>query len=156
MTIICTVEELSSCPYKIHKLAECMRPLHWCSQTFITGKCLWNGRALINPFLCMQSWNQPFFSFFFVAIRWGGGGGISGRFGAKFNCAARSGRVGSDNLGYGPGSGFSFEPVQTSNKSNNIICFFSFTEINELFSLCVLCLNSLQCSDRAVSTDIIS
>ncbi len=25
-----------------------------------------------------------------------------------------SGRVGSDNLGYGPGSGFSFEPVQTS------------------------------------------
>ncbi len=26
-----------------------------------------------------------------------------------------SGRVGSDNLGYGPGSGFSFEPVQTSN-----------------------------------------
>ncbi len=26
-----------------------------------------------------------------------------------------SGRVGSDNLGHGPGSGFSFEPVQTSN-----------------------------------------
>ncbi len=25
-----------------------------------------------------------------------------------------SGRVGSDDLGYGPGSGFSFEPVQTS------------------------------------------
>ncbi len=36
--------------------------------------------------------------------------------GSKFNCAARvgSGRVGSDDLGYGPGSGFSFEPVQTS------------------------------------------
>ncbi len=27
-----------------------------------------------------------------------------------------SGRVGSDDLGYGPGSGFSFKPVQTSNK----------------------------------------
>ncbi len=44
--------------------------------------------------------------------------------GSKFNCAARvgsgrvgSGRVGSDDLGYGPGSGFSFEPVQTSNLS---------------------------------------
>ncbi len=32
--------------------------------------------------------------------------------GSKFNCA---GRVGSDDFGYGPGSGFSFEPVQTSN-----------------------------------------
>ncbi len=31
--------------------------------------------------------------------------------GSKFNRAAR---VGSDDLGYGPGSGFSFEPVQTS------------------------------------------
>ncbi len=28
-----------------------------------------------------------------------------------------SGRVGSDDLGYGPGSGFSFEPVQTSSPS---------------------------------------
>ncbi len=34
--------------------------------------------------------------------------------GSKFNCAAR---VGSDDLGYGPGSGFSFEPVQTSSSS---------------------------------------
>ncbi len=31
--------------------------------------------------------------------------------GSKFNCAAR---VGSDDLGYGPGSGFSLKPVQTS------------------------------------------
>ncbi len=30
---------------------------------------------------------------------------------SKFNCAAR---VGSDDLGYGPGSGFSLKPVQTS------------------------------------------
>ncbi len=29
-----------------------------------------------------------------------------------------SGRVGSDNLGYGPGSGFSFEPVQTSSSGS--------------------------------------
>ncbi len=59
---------------------------------------------------------QPF-SFFLLAIRWGGGGGSRVGSGSKFNRAARvgSGRVGSDNLGYGPGSGFSFEPVQTSN-----------------------------------------
>ncbi len=31
--------------------------------------------------------------------------------GSKFNFAAR---VGSDDLGYGPGSGFSLKPVQTS------------------------------------------
>ncbi len=46
----------------------------------------------------------------------GGGGDFGSGSGSKFNCAARvgSGRVGSDDLGYGPGSGFSFEPVQTS------------------------------------------
>ncbi len=55
---------------------------------------------------------QPF-SFFFV-IRWGGGG-ISGRVRAlNLTVPLGSGRVGSDDLGYGPGSGFSFEPVQTS------------------------------------------
>ncbi len=31
-----------------------------------------------------------------------------------------SGRVGSDDRGYGPGSGFSFEPVQTSSDSSVI------------------------------------
>ncbi len=59
-------------------------------------------------------------SFFFV-IRCGGGGGVFGSgSGSKFNCAARvgSGRVGSDDLGYGPGSGFSFEPVQNSSENN--------------------------------------
>ncbi len=58
------------------------------------------------------------FPFFFKVIRCGGGGGGGGDFGSgsgsKLNCAAR---VGSDDLGYGPGSGFSFEPVQTSNAS---------------------------------------
>ncbi len=49
-----------------------------------------------------------FFSWLFVGGEFGSGSG------SKFNRAARVGRVGSDNLGYGPGSGFSFEPVQTS------------------------------------------
>ncbi len=55
------------------------------------------------------------FPYFFSYSLWGGGDFGSGS-GSKFNCAARvgSGRVGSDDLGYGPGSGFSFEPVQTS------------------------------------------
>ncbi len=45
----------------------------------------------------------------------GGGGGISGRVRAlNLTVLLGSGRVGSDDLGYGPGSGFSFEPVQTS------------------------------------------
>ncbi len=53
-----------------------------------------------------------FFSWLFV-----GGGGISGRVRAlNLTVPLGSGRVGSDNLGYGPGSGFSFEPVQTSTK----------------------------------------
>ncbi len=58
---------------------------------------------------------QPFSFFFLLAIRWGGGGRISGRVRAlNLTVPLGSGRVGSDNLGYGPGSGFSFEPVQTS------------------------------------------
>ncbi len=58
---------------------------------------------------------QPF-SFFFLVIRCGGGGGVSGRVRAlNLTVPLGSGRVGSDDLGYGPGSGFSFEPVQTSN-----------------------------------------
>ncbi len=49
----------------------------------------------------------------------GAGGGvglvISGRVRAlNLTVPLGSGRVGSDDLGYGPGSGFSFEPVQTS------------------------------------------
>ncbi len=55
------------------------------------------------------------FLFFFVGYSLGGGGGISGRVRAlNLTVPLGSGRVGSDNLGYGPGSGFSFEPVQTS------------------------------------------
>ncbi len=56
---------------------------------------------------------QPF-SFFFCWL-FVGGGRISGRVRAlNLTVPLGSGRVGSDNLGYGPGSGFSFEPVQTS------------------------------------------
>ncbi len=51
------------------------------------------------------------------------GGDISGS-GSKFNCAAR---VGSDDLGYGPGSGFNFKPVQTSSKK--YISIVLFTEV---------------------------
>ncbi len=58
------------------------------------------------------------FFFFLLAIRCGGGGGFSGRVPAlNLTVPLGSGRVGSDNLGYGPGSGFSFEPVQTSSVS---------------------------------------
>ncbi len=56
---------------------------------------------------------QPFSIFFVGYSLWGGG--ISGRVRAlNLTVPLGSGRVGSDNLGYGPGSGFSFEPVQTS------------------------------------------
>ncbi len=55
------------------------------------------------------------FPFFFCWL-FVGGGGISGRVRAlNLTVPLGSGRVGSDNLGYGPGSGFSFEPVQSSN-----------------------------------------
>ncbi len=58
---------------------------------------------------------QPFSFFFSWLFVGGGGGGISGRVRAlNLTVPLGSGRVGSDNLGYGPGSGFSFEPVQTS------------------------------------------
>ncbi len=51
----------------------------------------------------------------------GGGGGSRSGSGSKFNHAARVGSGGSDNLGYGPGSGFSFEPVQTSTNEREIM-----------------------------------
>ncbi len=58
---------------------------------------------------------QAFSFFFFVGYSLWGGGGISGRVRAlNLTVPLGSGRVRSDNLGYGPGSGFSFEPVQTS------------------------------------------
>ncbi len=66
---------------------------------------------LIRFFACNREM-QPF-SFFFVIRCWGGG--ISGRVRAlNLTVPLGSGRVGSDDLGYGPGSGFSFEPVQIS------------------------------------------
>ncbi len=55
---------------------------------------------------------QPFSFFVLVGYSLGG---ISGRVRAlNLTVPHGSGRVGSDDLGYGPGSGFSFEPVQTS------------------------------------------
>ncbi len=60
---------------------------------------------------------QPFSFFFgwlFVVGR-GGAGVISARVRAlNLTVPLGSGRIGSDDLGYRPGSGFSFEPVQTS------------------------------------------
>ncbi len=61
---------------------------------------------------------QPF-SFFFCYSLLGGGGDFGSGSGFKFNCVKLrnplgSGRVGSDDLGYGPGSSFNFEPVQIS------------------------------------------
>ncbi len=50
---------------------------------------------------------------------------ISGRVRAlNLTVPLGSGRVGSDDLGYGPGSGFSFEPVQTSSRdhSSRVLC----------------------------------
>ncbi len=72
----------------------------------------------------MQSWNAIFFLFFFFYSFWAEGGGvISGRVRAlNLTVPLGSGRVGSDDLGYGPGSAFSFEPVQTSS-SGPIINF---------------------------------
>ncbi len=65
------------------------------------------------------------FFFFLLAIRckkkkkdFGVGSGS----GSKFNCAAR---VGSDDLGYGPGSGFSLKPVQTSTQSEDLVAYAS-------------------------------
>ncbi len=65
------------------------------------------------PFFCYSLW---------------GGGGISGRVRAlNLTVPLGSGRVGSDDLGYGPGSGFSFEPVQNSSaksfNAGNIISY---------------------------------
>ncbi len=52
---------------------------------------------------------------FFCYSLGGGRGGISGRVRAlNLTVPLGSGRVGSDDLGYGPGSGFSFKPVQNS------------------------------------------
>ncbi len=61
---------------------------------------------------------QPFSFFLLFVVGRGAEGGISGRVRAlNLTVLLGSGRVGSDDLGYGPGSGFSFEPVQTSNES---------------------------------------
>ncbi len=57
----------------------------------------------------MQSLNAAFFYWLFVV-----GEKYLGS-GSKFNCAIRLGS--GHNLGYGPGSGFNFKPVQTSRRA---------------------------------------
>ncbi len=52
---------------------------------------------------------QPFFYWLFM---WGGGEIFWVR-ALNVTVPLGSGRVGSDELGYGPGSGFNFKPVQT-------------------------------------------
>ncbi len=61
--------------------------------------------------------------------------------GSKFNCATQvgSGRVGSDDLGYGPGSGFTLKPVQTSTRKHKSMCggdSGSFWRVNEALYVC--------------------
>ncbi len=59
----------------------------------------------------------------------GRGGGISGQVRAlNLTVPLGSGQVGSDDLGYRPGSGFSFEPVQTSSVD-------SITDYNDFYSI---------------------
>ncbi len=71
---------------------------------------------------------QPF-SFFFFGYSLGGG--ISGRVRAlNLTVPLGSGRVGSDNLGYGPGSAFSFEPVQTSTLKASYACLIFLVQTN--------------------------
>ncbi len=61
----------------------------------------------------MQSFSLFFYSLWAVGV-------ISGRVRAlNLTVPLGSGRVESDDLGYGPGSGFSFEPVQTSSRINH-------------------------------------
>ncbi len=87
---------------------------------------------------------------FFCYSLWGGGGGGGWYFGSgsgfKFNCAARvgSGRVGSDDLGYGPGSGFSFEPLQTSSL---FIMYYTkriVLELEKAFQTCMTFFSSVE------------
>ncbi len=60
------------------------------------------------------------FSFFFFLFVMGGGGDFGSGSGSKFNCAAR---VGSGQMI--SGTGFSFEPVQTSNLDPYILLIFN-------------------------------
>ncbi len=67
------------------------------------------------------------FPFVFYYSLWGGGGGggigSSGRVRAlNLTVPLGSGPVGSDDLGYGPGSGFSFEVSSEKNRRNWNAC----------------------------------
>ncbi len=82
------------------------------------------------------------FPFFLLFVVGRGRGGISGRVRAlNLTVPLGSGRVGSDDLGYGPGSGFSFEPVQNSSvcrDSLQMSWFFALYNDNKdfLFFIC--------------------
>jgi len=93
---------------------------------------------LIRFFACNREM-QPF-SFLFCYSLWGGGGDFGSGSGSKFNCVARvgAGRVGSDDLGYGPGSGFSFEPVQTSKLWASMRLLEERAHYHSLYSLLIL------------------
>ncbi len=94
---------------------------------FITGKCFlfclvkWlSFDESVSLCICLLTVacnreTQPFVIFIFLLLAIRCGGKKDFRFesgsGSKFNCAAR---VGSDDLGYGPGSGFTLKPLQTS------------------------------------------
>ncbi len=130
MTIICTVGGLLSCPYNHSSTWQnvCDR-CTWCSQTFITGKCLlfcllkWPSLdEYVSLCICLLTIAcnreiKPLFFLFFLAVLCGGGGGLSGP-GSKCNCAAwvGLGQVRSDDIRYRLGSGFSLKPVQTSSR----------------------------------------
>ncbi len=76
----------------------------------------------------------PFFLLFVVGRGAGGGGDFRSGSGSKFNCAAR---VGSDDLGYGPGSGFSFEPVQNSSSESFIVHPADITSADDTTVVCL-------------------
>ncbi len=71
-----------------------------------------------------------------------GGGedfGFGSRSGSKFKVG--SGRVGSDDLGYGPGSGFTLKRVQISTRKHKSMCggdSGSFWRVNEALYVCII------------------
>ncbi len=63
---------------------------------------------------CMHSLNKASFFYWLFVVKKKKDFGFGVR-ALNLTVQVGSGRVGSDDLGYGPGSGFSLKPVQTSN-----------------------------------------
>jgi len=81
------------------------------------------------------------FPFFFLFVV--GRGGISGQVRAlNLTVPLGSGRVGSDDLGYGPGSGFSFEPVQIFDFPHKRLCLGGFLTSLHVYLTIKVCLRS--------------